>query len=99
MARHLQEKYREYGRRKSQPFRYLVDQGKIVIKIERGENNNESHWQALLHHNAEQIHNGDVNVCVGNQVRLRMYVVALVCSICQAFPLFSPSEIVYIRAL
>lgn len=28
MARHLQEKYREYTRRKSQPFRYLVDQGK-----------------------------------------------------------------------
>lgn len=27
MARHLQEKYREYGRRKHQPFRYLVDQG------------------------------------------------------------------------
>lgn len=28
MARHLQEKYREYTRRKAQPFRYLVDQGK-----------------------------------------------------------------------
>lgn len=27
MARHLQEKYREYGRRKHQPFRFLVDQG------------------------------------------------------------------------
>lgn len=27
MARHLQEKYREYGRRKQQPFRFLVDQG------------------------------------------------------------------------
>lgn len=29
MARHLQEKYREYGRRKQQPFRFLVDQGKL----------------------------------------------------------------------
>lgn len=27
MARHLQEKYRDYARRKVQPFRYLVDQG------------------------------------------------------------------------
>lgn len=27
MARHLQEKYREYGRRKHTPFRFLVDQG------------------------------------------------------------------------
>lgn len=32
MARHLQEKYREYGRRKHQPFRFLVDQG-INIKF------------------------------------------------------------------
>lgn len=30
MARHLQEKYREYTRRKAQPFRFLVDQGKIA---------------------------------------------------------------------
>lgn len=34
MARHLQEKYREYGRRKHQPFRYLVDQGKLCLKLD-----------------------------------------------------------------
>lgn len=33
MARHLQEKYREYGRRKQQPFRFLVDQAyKTVLR-------------------------------------------------------------------
>lgn len=31
MARHLQEKYREYTRRKSHPFRLLVDQGKRTL--------------------------------------------------------------------
>lgn len=28
MARQLQERYPEYGRRKHRPFRFLVDQGK-----------------------------------------------------------------------
>lgn len=32
MARHLQEKYRDYGRRKIQVFRSLVDQGDYSIK-------------------------------------------------------------------
>lgn len=34
MARHLQEKYREYSRRKIQPFRVLVDQGTHAELIE-----------------------------------------------------------------
>lgn len=33
MARHLQEKYREYARRKHQPFRFLVDQGRIFFSF------------------------------------------------------------------
>lgn len=33
MARHLQEKYREYGRRKQQPFRFLVDRGKNTLQL------------------------------------------------------------------
>lgn len=31
MARHLQEKYREYQRRKALPFRQLVDQGNLTV--------------------------------------------------------------------
>lgn len=30
MARELQDRYREYNRRKTVPFRLLVEQGKIV---------------------------------------------------------------------
>ncbi|XP_055315332.1 nuclear valosin-containing protein-like isoform X1 [Sitodiplosis mosellana] len=42
MARHLQEKYREYGRRKHQPFRYLVDQAYKTVLHSYGLDSNPS---------------------------------------------------------